>query len=391
MHIKRIVLKNFQSHSYTVLNLSDKINVFLGKGNRGKSSIIRALKWIFFNEPKGIGFIRKGETFASCSITLDNGYTIVRERDASNKINRYLLITPENKRIEYSNFGREIPTEIKKILKIENIPVESGINLSPQIKEQMENVYLINETPSTLHTILLTISGGQNIDEAIKSLATDLERLTRREKEIKSELEDREKLMKEYEGIDELKNRILKIKDEINQVKEIQDKKSRLIDIKNSFSKIRKEIEEISFEYQNLRDVEKISDKFEYLNNKKTKYENLKNLKEKLEKVRFEIEKVKKQKKLFEDKEIDEEVLKDILTKTNRLLQIKDLFNRLKLYRKEIEENIKDKKELENTISESIKDYLNLISKEGVCPLCLREIDLKSKKEIEENIKKLWR
>ncbi|MGQ9845122.1 MAG: AAA family ATPase, partial [Caldisericia bacterium] len=256
MYIKKIVLKNFQSHSYTTIELSPKINVFLGKGNRGKSAIIRALKWVFFNEPQGTSFIKKGETYASCAITLDNDYTIIRER--GDKINRYTLITPDNKRIEYSNFGREIPQDIKKILKIEALPIENGLKLSPQIKDQMDSVYLLNETPSTLHSTLLTISGGLTIDDAIKSLSLDLDRLNRREKDLKKEIEDKENALKIYDGVDEKKSEILKIKKEIDLLKKVEDRKNKLIKIKNSFFELKKEKEELNYYFSKIRNIDEV-------------------------------------------------------------------------------------------------------------------------------------
>lgn len=389
MFIKKIVLRNFQSHSHTTIELSPKINIFLGKGNRGKSAVIRALKWIFFNEPQGTGFIKKGETFASCSVTLDNDYTIIRER--GDKINRYVLISPDNQRVEYSNFGREIPLDIKKILRIETLPIENGLKLSPQIKDQMESVYLIDETPSTLHSTLLTISGGQTVDEAIKSLSLDLDRLNRREKELKKEIEEKESSLKNYEGVDQKKNEILKIKDEIDVLKKLDDKKKKLIKIKSNYNELRKESEELNIYYLKLKNIDEIDYESIDLINKKLKYLKLKSIFEELINNQKELQKNYNELKLYKDNEINYEKIEEILSLKEKFIKLKNIYLQHKKIKNEIELEEKEKKKVEDNINELINGYVNLIVENGVCPVCYREIDEKIEKNIENNIKKMWR
>ncbi|MGB9750246.1 MAG: AAA family ATPase [Caldisericia bacterium] len=389
MFIKKIVLRNFQSHSHTTIELSPKINIFLGKGNRGKSAIIRALKWVFFNEPQGTGFIKKGETFASCSVTFDNDYTIIRER--GDKINRYILISPDNQRIEYSNFGREIPLDIKKILRIETLPIENGLKLSPQIKDQMESVYLIDETPSTLHSTLLTISGGQTVDEAIKSLSLDLDRLNRREKELKKEIEEKESNLKNYEGVDQKKDEMLKIKDEIVVLKKLEDKKNKLIKIKNNYNELKKENEEINIYYSKLKNIDEIDYESMDLIDKKLKYLKLKSISEELINNQKELQKNYNELKLYKDNEINYERIEEILSLKEKFIKFKNIYFQYQKIKNEIEIEEKEKKKIEDNINELINGYVNLIVKNGVCPVCYREIDEKIEKDIENNIKKMWR
>lgn len=389
MYIKKIVLRNFQSHSYTSIELSPKINIFLGKGNRGKSAIIRALKWVFFNEPQGTGFIKKGETFASCSVTLDNDYTIIRER--SDKINRYVLISPDNKRVEYSNFGREIPSDIKKILKIETLPIENGTKLTPQIKDQMETVYLIDETPSTLHSTLLTISGGQTVDEAIKSLSLDLERLNRREKDLKREIEEKENNLKNYEGVDEKKSEILKIKDEIDILKKLEDRKNKLEKIIGNYNELKKQSEEVNLYFSKLKNIDEIDDESSNLIDKKLKYIKLKSIIDELTNNQKELQKSFNELKLYEENEINYERVEEILSLKERFIKLKNIYFQYQKIEKELENEIKEREICENDMNKYINGYINLIVENGVCPVCYREIDDKEKENIEINIKKMWR
>lgn len=47
--IKSIIIKNFQSHANTELELCDGVNVILGNSDVGKTAILRALGWIFLD------------------------------------------------------------------------------------------------------------------------------------------------------------------------------------------------------------------------------------------------------------------------------------------------------------------------------------------------------
>jgi len=51
--IKKLILKNFQIHKKLVLEFDEKITVIKGSNDSGKSSIIRAIYWIFYNQPTG--------------------------------------------------------------------------------------------------------------------------------------------------------------------------------------------------------------------------------------------------------------------------------------------------------------------------------------------------
>lgn len=389
MYIKKIVIRNFQSHSYTNLELSPNINVFLGKGNRGKSAIIRALKWVFFNEPQGTSFIKKGETFASCSVTLDNGYTIIRER--GDKINRYVLITPDNQRKEYSNFGRDVPSDIKKILRIESLPLENGLKLSPQIKDQMEAVYLLDETPSTLHSTLLTISGGQIIDEAIKSLTLDLERLNRSEKEIKREIEEKEGVLKNYEGIDDKKREMLKIKNEINELKKIEDKKNKLIKIDKSYKDLKKEKRELEIFLSKFKDIDEIESDSLYLLKNKEKLLKLKSIKNELINNINEMKKATYELNLYKENNINYERVEEISSLREKYYKLKNIMVQIKRVKENLEKELKEREKIEIEVKKLIEEYINLIVENGVCPVCNRDIDEKVVSNIKDNISKIWR
>ena len=73
--IKKLDLINFQSHKFTSLELADGLNVIVGPSDNGKTSILRAIRWVLFNEPQGMSMLRNNEDFVSVRIYFNNDYS----------------------------------------------------------------------------------------------------------------------------------------------------------------------------------------------------------------------------------------------------------------------------------------------------------------------------
>ncbi len=56
-YIKKVRIQGFQSHLDSTFTLSPGLNVITGPSDAGKTAIIRALRWLAFNEPQGEAFI----------------------------------------------------------------------------------------------------------------------------------------------------------------------------------------------------------------------------------------------------------------------------------------------------------------------------------------------
>jgi len=389
MWIKRITLENFQSHPFTSIELSPNINVFLGRGNRGKTAIIRAILWVFFNEPQGDAFIRKGKSIARVTITLSDGTTVIRERGKNT--NKYILITKDGDRKEYSSFGRGVPEDIKKALKIRVLPIEHGRRLSPQIKEQMDSLYLLDETPSTIHTTLLTISGGHVIDEAVKSLATDIIKIQRKEKEVSEEIENLKNLLEEFKGIDEKRDKLLRLKDEVENLKNLYTKKEKLIKLRQSLRSIDTKLTFLKNQFKILSEIDSIGKVMEEVQEHKVRLYDLKKIKEKYIDNEKKIDKFEKLHRVLDKDVIKEETVDKInalkeryISLINKRLKLKSIMDKEKKVEKE-------KEQIEVNIDKLIGRYVSVIGREGVCPVCLREVDDKLIHEVEKNIKRMWR
>lgn len=78
--IERVVLEDFQPHQLLDLKL-DLVNVLVGLSDRGKTAVLRGLRWLCLNEPNGTAFIRHGADSARVAAKID-GRWVTRFRSA---------------------------------------------------------------------------------------------------------------------------------------------------------------------------------------------------------------------------------------------------------------------------------------------------------------------
>jgi exonuclease SbcC len=107
--LEELLLEDFQAHKKLRLRLGPGVTTLTGPSDRGKSSVIRALRWLCHNEPRGSGFVRLGAKGARITLTVD-GRKVSRSNVGSNL---YIL---DDK--EFAAFGSAVPPEISALLSI---------------------------------------------------------------------------------------------------------------------------------------------------------------------------------------------------------------------------------------------------------------------------------
>ncbi len=110
MTIDRIRLEHFQCHELLEVKLDPKITTIVGPSDVGKSAVIRALRWLATNKPRGNGFLKRGEEEVVVEVGVDGG-SIRRER--SNSENSYAV-----GQVRYKAFGNDVPPDMVKVLRL---------------------------------------------------------------------------------------------------------------------------------------------------------------------------------------------------------------------------------------------------------------------------------
>jgi exonuclease SbcC len=160
--IKKISIKNYQSHRDSVLELHENVNVIIGNSDSGKSAIIRAIKWVRDNRPSGEDFRSTWGGKTDVEVITDDA-TIVRSKD---KDNEYIL-----NGTSFKAFGTDVPKEISDALNLD------GSNIA----FQLDSPFLLSETPGNTASFFNKVAnidkidtGTQKVNSAIRELTADI-------------------------------------------------------------------------------------------------------------------------------------------------------------------------------------------------------------------------
>lgn len=220
--IKKIKIKNFQSHKNSELLLHKGVNVIVGSSDSGKSAIIRALKWVVFNKPKGDGY-RNWEG-GDTEVTLETEQSKIT-RLKSNTENKYFL---ENRKgtLVFAAFGHDIPKEISDELNIEEVNLQT----------QSDSPFLISNTSGEVAHHFNKMAGIDKIDYARQKIQSRLNQVTsniQRKTEQRTELR---KSISEFDYLDDLEIKVDDIGKQENLINKDEEKIKNLNKIKSEIT-----------------------------------------------------------------------------------------------------------------------------------------------------------
>ena len=243
--IKSIRLVNFQSHRDTKLDFHEGLTVILGQTDHGKSAIIRALKWVLYNEPRGTDFITAGCKHCRVELELQDGSKIIRERDGQK--NRYILEQNGQEQV-FEGFGNSVPLEIVKAHGIPKIFIDKDATSAVNLAEQLEPPFLISESGSNKAKALGRLVGIHIIDAAQRITLKDLTDSQRRHKDLEEEISNLKNELQAYEDIDLLEKRISCLSSILDNLKQ---KRSLLLKL----MQLKQELEPTEFEIKKYKDI----------------------------------------------------------------------------------------------------------------------------------------
>jgi exonuclease SbcC len=233
-HFKKLTIKNFQSHIHTELVFHPGLNVFVGPSDSGKSAILRALRWLLFNTPRGTDFIRVGSDRCEVILELSDG-TIIRRIRNHHSINRYQLERIGEEPQVFEGFGSEVPLEIVQAHQITPLRLEQR-DIYLQVGHQLEGPFLLSESSGVKAKTIGLVSGAHLIDRALKQINSDRTQLTTKQKFLLQQQKNIEEKLEPFSNLDELETCLLSAEKKAN---EIRAKYTRLLRLQQLAEKYR--------------------------------------------------------------------------------------------------------------------------------------------------------
>jgi len=255
-YITKLILENFQSHKYSEIDFKPDLNVIVGPSDTGKSAIIRALKWVLYNEPSGDFFIREGESNCSVTIHISDGTILQRYRTKSK--NGYLLVKSDGEEMRFEGFGKDVPEEIINITNIKKILLDRDESSAINMGEQLEGPFLLSEKTSVRANAIGRLVGVNIIDDALTDVLKDMKNLNTSRKNTEKRIEVLLDEIKEYEYLDQLRFKLSKLTNLNILIKEKKLKLSRIITLKSNYDNTKLETKEVESTNSKLKELNKV-------------------------------------------------------------------------------------------------------------------------------------
>jgi len=166
--IHSIRIRDFQKHRKKTIKFDSDVTTIVGSSGTGKTAILRALKWVLTNHPRGDAFIHHDASKASVSLRIDD-HRISRRRG---KGNTYHLDGSK-----FQAFGNNTPDEIARIINVSDLNFQgqhdaSGFwfSMSPgEVSRQLNSIVDLSIMDSTLANLASMLRATSAEEKVIQS------------------------------------------------------------------------------------------------------------------------------------------------------------------------------------------------------------------------------
>lgn len=252
-----VEVTNFQSHKKTRVDFSDKgLNAITGASDSGKSAIIRALRWVFYNEPKGADFIRHGASRTTVTVGFTDGSSITRSRTKSSS-GEYIVRDTNGKETEFKGFGNNIPIDIANTHQMPKVELSTGIERAINFSNQLDSHFLLSESPAVRANTIGRLTGVHIVDAAIKEKGKEIRKLTVDSNASEKQIAELDEKLKNYDDLPEIEKRLNVLKGLLTTAQNLDDEIEDLKDFRRILKEKSRAIKEINAELDDYAHVER--------------------------------------------------------------------------------------------------------------------------------------
>ncbi|KKK64753.1 hypothetical protein LCGC14_2981040, partial [marine sediment metagenome] len=313
--LSKLELTNIQKHSHLIINFTNGINLIIGDTDAGKSCIIRAIKFLYYNEQPKKDAIRKEETKkSSVKGIFDNGITV--ERIKSNTVNAYILTIPGKKSERFDAIGKVVPERIKEILQTQTIVIEKD-EIILNIADQIKLPFLLDKSGAFRMKLFNKLTGNDIIDKVFQGLNKDILQIGRTEKLEKENLEEGKSALKDLTKTKEICQVSLdKLAQKYTLLKKKVEKYNKINECKENLTSVNQEIKEAKLQLNGIHTIKE--DKIIDLKQTIERYEHLNEQLYKIKRVKKELLEVEDKLKTTKVTEINVKDLRDKIEKLTK-------------------------------------------------------------------------
>lgn len=222
--IERLILENFQSHAYTELAVAPTLTVITGESDQGKSAIIRALRWLFYNEPRGADFIRTGSSASRVTLVYDDGTRITRERNAAGTRNRYVIARPGEEDLVFEKVGNSVPDAVVEITGVKKLLLDDTEELSLHLALQLDPPFLLSRPGSVRAKAIGSLARTEMFDAAHRRTALDIRRAEERARRLDEEIAAIDRQLEEFSDLVPMAQALNGLKDILARLKRTKER-----------------------------------------------------------------------------------------------------------------------------------------------------------------------
>ncbi|CAH2215109.1 AAA family ATPase [Tepidibacter aestuarii] len=226
-YIKQLHIQNFQSHQDTTLDLVNGLNTIIGESDKGKSAIIRAIRWVILNDPQGNNMVRQGTKECSVTLTLSDETKITRTKKLSGKKkitskNTYKIEYPNGDISENENFGVDSIPEVLQACGVNILKIDKDLVEIPNFAFQLDPPFLVSSNGSQRSKTIGKLINANLFDSSIRDIKADILDINRKTKEKSAEYEALNEKLKQYEDVEEEEKKLSKIENFISQAEKTE-------------------------------------------------------------------------------------------------------------------------------------------------------------------------
>lgn len=272
--LKSLEIKNFQIYKEAKFDFVDGINILVGSSHQGKSSVIRALKWLLRNRPLGSGFVRIGTKDCLVKGIFSEGNEISRSK---NKSENCYYVNGE----KLDTVGSDVPEKVNQIINISDDSIQSP----------GDPFFLLQDTPGKVAQHLNKVFNLEDIDKCLKEADSTVNQYNRELKNLEDQEENLKSSLEKYKDIPEREEKVAALERIKEELDSIYDKQARLDKYIAKIQEKRKQLEK-------YKDLEKIKSECEQI---QEKADQLKSIKKRSNRLKVFVDELRQQQEALDD------------------------------------------------------------------------------------------